>query len=288
MDPILHIPLSAIAMDALPRDRSTLDEAAMAELQASIAQTGLRQPIEVWRLSTPSEGHDYGLISGLRRLTVHQNLDRLRPGAFPTIAAFLRSPVSVPDAMAAMVAENEIRSDISPWDKGRMLVQSVQEGIFDTIEAAALALHPTMYRQKRALIRTYAAVVDELQGTLTSPELLGHGQMTRLAAALQGGIVPLIHQVLHEQRGQPLPTQWQALLPTLEEAARHDPETPATPTRPARPRRLLDLRQGLTIRRELTRDGWALRFSGIEARKGALMDDVMTYIERNFQPGYGA
>ena len=113
MDPIIHIPLTAIAMDALPRDRSTLDAAALAELQASVSRDGLRQPIEVWQLTTPSDGHDYGLISGLRRLTVHHNLNRLRPTAFTTIPAFLRSPASVADAMAAMVAENEIRSDLS-------------------------------------------------------------------------------------------------------------------------------------------------------------------------------
>ena len=61
------------------------------------------------------------------------------------------------------------------------------------------------------------------------------------------------------------------------------PETPATPHTPGRPRRLLNLRQGLTIRRELSNDGWKLCFSGPEARKGALMDDVMDHVERLFQ-----
>lgn len=286
MDPILHIPLAAIAMDALPRDRSTLDEAALAELQASVSATGLRQPIEVWRLSTPSDGHEFGLISGLRRLTVHQNLDRLRPGAFATIAAFLRSPASVPDAMAAMVAENEIRADLPPWDKGRMLVQAVEEGIFDTIEAAALSLHPTITRQKRFVFRTYAAVVDELQDQISTPERITHSQMLRLGSAMRGGLIEVIQQILKETRARTLDHQWQALLPTLTEADRHDPEVAATPKSPARPRRLLGLKQGLFIRRELAKDGWTLRFSGEEARKGALMDDVMDYIERTFQPNF--
>ena len=44
MDPILHLPLTAILAEALPRDRSTLDPAALAELQSSIAATGLRHP----------------------------------------------------------------------------------------------------------------------------------------------------------------------------------------------------------------------------------------------------
>lgn len=284
MDPILHIPLTAIAMDALPRDRSALDETALDELQASIARDGLRQPIEVWKLSTPQDGRDYGLISGLRRLTVHLALNRLRPTAFTTIPAFLRQPASVADAMAAMVAENEIRSDLSPWDRGRMLVHAVEEGIFDSIEAAALALHPALTRQKRFVLRAYAFVVEEVQGQITTPERLSHSQMLRLGAAMRGGLIPVIHQILQEVRGASLDHQWQALLPTLTEADRNDPEIPATRKSSARPRRLLYLKQGLTIRRELANGGWVLRFSGEEARSGALLDDVMDYVERTFQP----
>jgi ParB family chromosome partitioning protein len=54
---IHHLPLCAINRDALPCDRSTLDPDALADLQTSIATTGLCQPIEVWRLSAP---HQYG------------------------------------------------------------------------------------------------------------------------------------------------------------------------------------------------------------------------------------
>ena len=284
MDPILHIPLAAIAMDALPRDRSTLGETALDELQASVAATGLRQPIEVWQLSTPQGEHLYGLISGLRRLTVHHNLHRLRPTAFATIPAFLRSPDSIADAMAAMVAENEIRADLSPWDKGRLLVEAVEQDLFPTIEAAAMALHPIATRQKRHTLRGYAGVVELLQGQLTAPETLSHSQMLRLSQALRGGLVDLIQHIVQEVRGQSPEHQWLALLPTLNEADRHDPEIAATAKSPGRPRRLLHLKQCLTIRRELSKDGWLLHFSGPEARKGALMEDVMDNIERQFQP----
>ena len=55
--------------------------------------------------------------------------------------------------------------------------------------------------------------------------------------------------------------------------------------RRGRPRRVLQLRQRLLIRRELTKDGWILRFSGPEARKGALLDEVFDAVERMFQRG---
>ncbi|MEO6300926.1 MAG: ParB N-terminal domain-containing protein, partial [Paracoccaceae bacterium] len=91
MDPIPQIPIHAIHADALPRDRATLDPQALDDLVTSIATNGLRQPIEVWPLSTPTpEGHTHGLISGFRRLTAHHRLATLRGnGDFTTIAAFL-------------------------------------------------------------------------------------------------------------------------------------------------------------------------------------------------------
>nr|MBP9047266.1 ParB N-terminal domain-containing protein [Tabrizicola sp.] len=69
MDPLHHLPLPEIAPHAPPRDRTPLEPSALPLPQHSIATEGLRTPIEVWRLSTPNNGHTYGLISGLRRLT---------------------------------------------------------------------------------------------------------------------------------------------------------------------------------------------------------------------------
>jgi ParB family chromosome partitioning protein len=51
-----------------------------------------------------------------------------------------------------------------------------------------------------------------------------------------------------------------------------------------RPRRLLTLRRrGLRIRRERTREGWCLHFTGQDAT-GMLIDDVFSEIERMFSP----
>ena len=91
----------------------------MAEIAVSITTSGLRMPIEVWKPSQPTEQHRYGLISGLRRLTAHQRLAASRQnGSFTEIAAFLRTPETIPQAMADMVAENEIPAETSPWEKG--------------------------------------------------------------------------------------------------------------------------------------------------------------------------
>ena len=168
---IHHLPLATIAALALPRDRSHLDPQALAELQTSIATTGLRQPIEVWRLSTPDGAHLYGLISGLRRLTAHQNLHALRQnGDFSTIPAFIRTPASLPDAIAMMIEENEARADLSPWEKGRILANCVTEGLFETLDQALKTLHPNANRPSRSRLRALANVAETLDGALSMPE----------------------------------------------------------------------------------------------------------------------
>ena len=64
MHTILTLPTAEIQPDALLRDRITLDDAALEDLATSIARDGLRQPIEVFALHTPTGPHRYGLISG--------------------------------------------------------------------------------------------------------------------------------------------------------------------------------------------------------------------------------
>ena len=279
---ITQIATAEILEHALLRDRSHLDDTAIEDLAASIHRDGLRQPIEVWALSQPTETHRYGLISGLRRLTATRLLNSRNHATNTTIAAFLRTPASIPDAMAQMIAENEIRENLTPWERGLTLATAVAQDLFPTIDAAILALHPTANKQKRTRLRTLALVVEELEDCFTTPEKLSQNQIERLAACLRGGLTPLIHQILKENRRKSLPSQWAALLPTLTEALA--PESEPTPTTPGRPRRLLTLKQGLTIRREKCMGGWSLKFTGPHARSGGLIDDVMDEIERLFQP----
>lgn len=284
MSEILSLPLDTILMDALPRDRSTMDEDAMQALVLSIATTGLRQPIEVWELSTPRDGCTHGLISGYRRLTAVRRLRDMRDGRTHThIAAFLREPASVADAMAQMIAENELRADLSPWEKGRILVDAVAEGIFDTLDAAVKGLHPHLSRQAQGRIRLLGHLADEMPMGLTSPEALSLRQCIRLASALRRGYTDLIEATLRDCIGLGPASQWERLLPILTEAERSPDEDTTTPHREGRPRRTLYLRAGLMIRREMSGNGWILRFTGPEAKRGGLMDDVFDEIERRFQ-----
>ena len=277
---LTHIPLSEVREDALLRDRAALDPTALHELTLSIFSDGLHQPIEVWPLNHPTETHRYGLITGLRRLTAFRALQSWpNPDRFATIPAFVLPVTDLPHAMATMVAENEIRAPITPWEKGALLVECVRNEIFPTLDAAVDALYPALTRHRRNRLRSLALVAEECEGLFTTPETLTVQQMERLASALRGGLAPVIAQILGENRGATPQTQWTALLPTLREAL--DPEIDE-PNHPTRPRRLLHLTngEGLTLRRERLKSGWALLFTGPEARKGGLMDDVMDMVER--------
>jgi ParB family chromosome partitioning protein len=273
MDPLHQIPLTEIDPHALLRDRTSLDPDALQQLQHSIATEGLRSPIEVWRLTTPRDGHTYGLISGLRRLTACRAL------GMPTIPAFLRTPETLAQALAAMVTENEIRTQISPWEKANLILNAVWEGHFDTPDAAIATLYPSLPRTSRLRLRAHVQVVEALGPRLTAPETLATRQLDSLSAAIASGHEDLLTATLQPHAGAGAETQWTALRPVLLDIAR-EPTNPQT----RRPRRMLTLRQGLTIVREPIPGGYLLRFTGAQAKSG-LIEDVLDRVEEWFGRG---
>ena len=288
---INHIPLTAIKTDALPRDRSTLNQNALDELQASIATDGLRQPIEVWRLSNPQSDEtgrtcDYGLISGLRRLTAHVNLaDLRRNGDYTTIAAFIRTPVDYPAALAAMVTENEIRTQITPWEKADLILQSVALAIFDTPDAAIATLFPQSSKVTRSRLRAITSVVEELSEVITDGPSHSLRHLLRIASALRADFGHVIWTALTEHPDKSPAAQMELLQNILTEAELSLSQPQRTdPPPPRRAKRVIAPRDGLTIRREWLPNGWRLVFTGPEA-KGMMIESVMGEIERMYGPG---
>jgi ParB family transcriptional regulator, chromosome partitioning protein len=267
------IPTADIDDHALPRDRTNLDPTALQELRLSIATHGLRTPIEVF---LTQDG--YALISGFRRLTAYRALHTLTQNpAYATINATILTPATIPEALTLMVEENDIRADLSPWEKGRIAVEARNQGHFETIDAAIAALYPAACKMRRSRLRALALLVEELDGTLTTPETLSQRQALRLASALRGGFTALIRTALEAAHTRTPEADWALLQPILDEAEQSlkDP----TPYRPGYPRRYVRLRPGLTVRRELAVEGWVLRFTGPEAT-GMLMETVMDEVER--------
>ncbi len=280
--PVTFLPLDRIDPHALPRDRLAFDPEALDTLQASIAAEGLRQPVEVFPIDGPLP---WGLVSGFRRLTCFQRLARTRPEEFATIPCIIRQPADLPQALALMVSENEIRAQITPWEKGALIRQTLQLGLFPGIDSAVDALYPALSRQARSRLRGFARVVEALDGALAAPVGLSSARMDRLAAALRAGLGEVMLETLRPLRRAGPEAQWRALLPAIAEAILA-PDSPDTAhPRPGRPRRLLRLSSGITLRREWTPTGWLIRIDARHAEHPEIVDDILDVVERWFQEG---
>lgn len=274
-----QIPVAEIHPDAIPRDRLIHDPDALSELRASIEAEGLRQPIELFGLEPDEQGRQYGLISGYRRLSVFRALGR------DTIPAFLRNfPGGYPDLLSAMVTENEIRSQISPWEKAMFVLTCLRGNTFPNADTAIDALFPALSRQKRSRLRGHVMVAEAFEYGFATPERLSVSRLDRLAAALRSGWDDILRSALPHHKTHSLESQWQAILPILTESAAPPSVAGPAPDTPGAPRRLRNLRKGLTVRRELTRSGWILRFTGPQAKSPGIIDDVMDEVERIFSP----
>jgi ParB family chromosome partitioning protein len=281
---IQRIPLAEIDQAALTRDRAGLDPEPQAELERSIATYGLRQPIEVFPLPEPRGPHRWGLLNGYRRLLAFRTLlENTGQDRYAAIPAFVREAASLAASLAAMVEENEIRAGLSPFERGFIAVNARNQGAFASIEEAVDGLYPNANRPKRNRLRALAFLAEEMDGQFAAPELLSQQQATRIARALTAGFGELIRTALEESSLKDPDHQWSLVEPILAEAEAHA-RRPETSDRPGRPRRILRPRYALTVRRERTRDGWSLHFTGREAT-GALIDLVLDDIERAYSPG---
>lgn len=181
-----EIALDSVDADDLMRDRTVFDEEEMKELESSIEKSGLRLPIEVYELPTPRGEAKYGLISGYRRLLAVRALFlKSQDLQYRMIKAFVRPATSLPKTLSAMVEENEIRANLSHFERGRLIGLTVQNGIFQDIDAAVAALFNSASKAKRSKIRSFALVFDELGDVLSFPETLSERLGLKLAQTLK-------------------------------------------------------------------------------------------------------
>jgi len=190
---LLHaIPLNRIDMFHLNRDRIKPSQEGMEALKTSIAAHGQRVPIEVMATSG-TEGAQaefpFGLISGYRRLAALRALAQAHPGEarFATAKAFIRKPGDLGAAYVAMVEENEIREDVSHFERARVALLAARAGVFDSVEQAVDVLYAAGSKARRSKIRSFVSVVESLGGSLVFPTAIGERLGLRLAEAIREG-----------------------------------------------------------------------------------------------------
>ena len=252
-----EIPIDEIDADYIRRDRMSEDAEAMAELLGSLRSHGLRTPVEVTRTD---EG--FGLISGYRRLQAFQQLAASDP-AFARIPAFVRADRSGQGAYVAMVEENELRSNLSHYERGRIAVLATGQGVFATVEEAVDQLYAAASKAKRSKVRSFATVHEGLGDLLQFPVALTEKAGLRLAAALREGAQARLREALAGAGANDARAEWAVLDAVLSERPAKTRD-PARGGRPQEVNRLEDipLNGGGVLTAELTGDGIRIQISG--------------------------
>lgn len=283
---MVELPLDQIDEDALMRDRMTMGEAEMLELRQSIAANGLRLPIEVFELESPGRaGQRYGLLSGYRRLMATRGLMELTGAEkYATIKAIIRPRADAGGAFIAMVEENEVRENLSHFERGRIAVMVANQGAFANTEEAVDRLFATGSKAKRSKIRSFALIFEELGDMLHFPEGLTERRGLLLASALRQGAESHLRDALARGTPEDADAEWAMIEPAIAQLDK----TLRDPARGGRPRRAapapgwvddqtLRTTSGITIRRSQDSRGHVLRLEGA-ALTSDLMDSLMLEI----------
>lgn len=199
---IEELPLDAIDATYLVRDRVGYDEAEMQGLMQSIMLRGQQTPIEVVKFDIPKEGKTHGLISGWRRLEALNRLykENSDPSRFATVKARVVNPADAQGAYIAMVEENEIRVNLSHYERARIALKALEMGLYDDQRRAILGLFGNASRTKRSKIASFATLVNALDADLRFPtaisEKLGLSLVNRLEA--DAGFAPRLRDQLRQ------------------------------------------------------------------------------------------
>lgn len=230
-----NLPLDQVDAAHLVRDRMVVDDADQAALMESLRTRGQQTPIEV--VDRGDGAHPrYGLISGWRRLSALRQLQA--GGAGPdTVVAQIRTPDTSSEAYVAMVEENEIRAGLSFYERARIVVKALDEGIYPDAKTALQTLYANVSRAKRSKIKSFMTVVGALDGVLHHPTRIGERLGLALAQALQsdtGAAERLVGALNRPGARDTAETEQQALSGALRapQPARAAPAPPAAPSAP--------------------------------------------------------
>ena len=103
---------------------------------------------------------------------------------FATVKALLRPFKAAPESYLAMVEENEIRADLSFYERGRLAHEAARLGVFDSPAAAVKTLFQHAPAPKRSKILSFVALHEALGKVLRFPEAIPE----KLGLALVKGI----------------------------------------------------------------------------------------------------
>ena len=203
------IPVGSIDINYIHRDRVHEDPEEMDELRNSIRSSGLRAPIEVVPLA---EG--FGLISGFRRLKAYRSLLQTEM-RFADIPAFVRIGEDSRDSYLRMVEENEVRANLTPYERGRLAVLVAGQGVFSSVDVAVNALFAAASPSKRSKVRSFAVVHEAIGDLLRFPTSLSERNGLMLASALKDHGLAAFRDALSRVECRDAAEEWATLAGVL-------------------------------------------------------------------------
>ena len=161
-----------------------------------------------------------------------ERLGREDPALEARIRALIRPRAEADAAFVAMVEENEVREELSHFERGRIAVIAANQGAFANVEDAVNRLYATGSKAKRSKVRSFALIFEELGDMLRFPEALTEKRGLRLSAALRNGSEGKLRQALSSGAAEDAEGEWQLLEPVIVQAEM----APRSPSRGGRPR----------------------------------------------------
>jgi ParB family chromosome partitioning protein len=177
------VPVDAIGMDKLTRDRKVARDSEIDELKESIRAVGLSNPIQV-----EAVGDGYELVQGFRRLTAYRELhEETGDGTYATIpAGIIATGETLERLYRKMVDENLVRRNISFAEMAMLARRYADDPNTreDTIHAAIETLFGSAGRQKKNYIGHFSSLLDRIGDLLEHPEEISRALGLQLEKAL--------------------------------------------------------------------------------------------------------
>lgn len=179
---VVSLPLEQITEDHLVRDRIVIDGDEMDSLRASLLARGQQNPIEVVDLGAAG----FGLISGWRRMQAFRALyEETGKSEFAMIKALIKPLDTVSDSYVAMVEENEIRANLSFYERAHLACEAVRLGIYPTPARAVQVLFANAKPARRSKILAFVRLHDALGSSLSFPAAIPEKLGLALVSAVE-------------------------------------------------------------------------------------------------------
>lgn len=188
-------------------------------------------------------------------------------------------------AFVSMIEENEVREELSHFERGRIAVIAADQGAFSNTEDAVAKLFATGSKAKRSKIRSFALIFEELGDMLHFPEGLTERRGLQLAGALRKGAEGQLREALSQYAPADADEEWAIIEPVVRKVDQgvRDPGRGGRPK--AKPTgygwidsKTIRTSSGVKIRRASDSKGHVLRLEG-DPLTSDLMDSLMLEIQ---------